>query len=295
MKKFLIGLIILIVAVSTCVNAEEKRWLSPEVEEIIRQKLTEDDIKMIAEKYGVSTEEVKKINENSTILKINYSVFWENGHLPLNERLETISGYKRPYYFYLAFDEKTGYLNNKITDGGKTKTFEVYYRKNEEMHSYLEDLRNLKKEFDFNGEVYTLKDIAIFDAHSSSMEACVYLVCDKGTIVKVYDDKYSQAVFYTEDEFRYYAEEYYVKVLKNQPRLESGETQHGGVMSFLSFVKNYEEYKDKESVYDDFEKETQENNDEKPTDWLNIAIISGGAGAIIVAVALAICIKKGKK
>lgn len=273
MKKFIISFLLACLILSVYASAVGDRWLYPEMESIIENQMTQSDIELIQQKFDVSTETAREIANGNTVIKAYFCIFWNEADKPILQQLDNLENLENYYYKFFVFNNDVGFLNRKVVVDGK-ENIEIFTE--ETTPTFLLELRETKDSIFFNNQEYNIENIQIFDGRGNHQGTTVYFVCDKGTIVKHYEDAYSDAVVLSESEYSIYAKEYYAYLI-NTAYNENGEPTYGGI-SFSEFVENFQEYK--------------QQNAESENSKINWVVVITVVTIILVIMALAFIIIK---
>lgn len=235
MKKSLLVVIILIGCLllnspiyATEVKPSASKVFDEELELVLRNQMCDSDQILLEDsEFGA------EIN-NKPIIKIYNEIYWELSNESLDTILERADLAKT--IDYLVFDEELIRLR-KIQDGN-----EPIIGKNPRGSelNFIKDIQGMSTSVDILGTSCKVLNIYCFDMFTSHMGSSIYFVTDKGTFVKYYADQMSEGVWFTEQEYRNYASEYYDYLISPENNYnEKGEPVGGGLVPFLSYIDNY--------------------------------------------------------
>ena len=239
----LISLIMIIVLCSnTYADTETKGKefiMDTNIISIINSQLTDTEISELKDSGIPELAADEQFRSETPVLKIYNELFTSKVGEPLELRLaeaEAINS-KASYTNYVILNAMP-YMICRMNNDTNQNFFidkECYASS---IPTYISDIMALSKNF-FVEKDCVLEGIYCFDADTSYQGIAVYLKTDQGVYVRYYENSTSEAILFTEDEFRFRAGAYYNYLTSYENNYnEKGEALGDGSMSFLSFIQN---------------------------------------------------------
>lgn len=239
----LISLIMIIVLCSnTYADTETKGKefiMDTNIISIINSQLTDTEISELKDSGIPELAADEQFRSETPVLKIYNELFTSKVGEPLELRLaeaEAINS-KASYTNYVILNAMP-YMICRMNNDTNQNVFidkECYASS---IPTYISDIMALSKNF-FVEKDCVLEGIYCFDADTSYQGIAVYLKTDQGVYVRYYENSTSEAILFTEDEFRFRAGAYYNYLTSYENNYnEKGEALGDGSMSFLSFIQN---------------------------------------------------------
>lgn len=181
------------------------------------------------------------LNEQSgsktSVLRIYNEVFSPNVGEPLETRLAEDANEKASFTDYVKLNAAP-YVIRMMHDDVKTTASIDKERYASVIPTYISDITALSESF-VTDENCAIEGIYCFDGDTSHQGIAVYLKTDKGVFVRYYETSTSEAILFTEEEFRLKGRAYYDYITSYGYNYnENGEALGGGSISFLTFIQN---------------------------------------------------------
>lgn len=234
------------ISILFCVNVlaenegeNEKIDMSAEMITVVNHQLSNEDIGALkeAEIYGLVPDE--QLIFRVPVLKVFDELFSSTIGEPLEIRLATAKANnksKQNYTDYVVFDNLP-YVVTEFRHNSDTMVIADRERYALTVPTYITDIMSLPEGL-AEKENCVIEGIYCFDASSSYFGTAVYLKTDKGVYVRYYEEPTSEAVLFTEDEFRTKGALYYDYITSYEYNYnEKGEALGGTTTDFLSFIQ----------------------------------------------------------
>jgi len=245
--------------------------INEDIANLLKKQFNEHEMEILLteEYYKTATGMTKEVVANKPILKIHPYIYWElsdesaNTILDLREKTEGR---------YIIFGEKIEQIGVGLENGemkiGMVTPFEV-------IPTYLTDIQNMDVNTEICQTACTVEEIVCFNGLSSRDGVAVYLITDKGTFIKYYRNKTSNAVEFTEEDFKVYAKNYYEYITAYENNYnEKGEPINGGTVDFTDFIKTKYPYVPNNNIASDANNSTAPNdsNGRSKAFWIGISV-----------------------
>lgn len=196
--------------------------------------------------------------------------------------------------YYIVFDTQT-YKIGRWTDNGveRAVVLDTYTK----LPRYLKDIQLLDSEIKTDSSKHTIENIVCFDMSHSFFGIVVYLVTDGGNIVKYYEDETSEAVVFSEEEFKLRAKKYYDFLISPENNYdENGNFVGGNNVSFAEYTKNNPNNITEDNTNNVDDPKAVPNPDEK-SDVKKNGVFGCVATAVtvIIAIVTVTCVLRKKK
>ncbi len=241
MKKVLIILLTVICCLTSALSsvAKESKNVDSKFNESLKdsllQNLTTKDKEILFNSKDLDSSVAKVDLSDKPIVKCYTEHLWgefENGLQSAVSHGE--NAVMEPYY--IVFDTQT-YKIGRWTDNGVERA--VVLDTYTELPRYLKDIQLLDSEIKTDSSKHTIENIVCFDMSHSFFGIVVYLVTDGGNIVKYYEDETSEAMVFSEEEFKLRAKKYYDFLISPENNYdENGNFVGGNSVTFAGYVQN---------------------------------------------------------
>lgn len=246
LRQLLLGVLAVVMVLLLCVTAfaedesqERKLSMNTEVISIINSQLSD------SEKAALKDADISELvidNQNMPVVPVirvfNELFFAEIGE-PLDTLLATVKSYGDEAKFteYVVLDS-TPYLIRMHRSAPDSKVSVGMISYTSTVPRYIADIMMLSEFPDIRNGC-KLEGVYCFDATTSHQGSAVYLKTDMGVYVKYYEDLTSEALVFSEEEFRVRATAYYNYLISHENNYnENGEALGGNKVSFASFTRS---------------------------------------------------------
>lgn len=245
-KQSIMILISFVMVALLCVNAfadnetQDKEFImDTNIISIINGQLSDTEISALKASGIPELAADEQFRSESPVLKIFNELFSPQVGEPLETRLAEAEAMnsKASYTNYIILNATPYMIRMMHNDTDKNVSIdrECYASA---IPTYISDIMALSKIF-VTEKNCVLEGIYCFDADTSHQGIAVYLKTDIGVYVRYYENSTSEAILFTEDEFRFKAGAYYNYLTSYENNYnENGEALGGGSISFLSFIQN---------------------------------------------------------
>lgn len=233
MKKILTLFFVLVISISMCITsyASDNIQTDDDLEIILNEQLDEADYQKLSNKNNYDSSIIDVTLEGKPIIKVYNEIYWNVSDLPLNDIVAHANLSKT--IDYIVFDNSPVRLrmyesNTEVKIGSSP---------NGVMSMPVNDIQMLSKDMTILDTTCAVTNIIYFDGFSSHMGASVYYITTNGNFVKYYRNEYSEGVWFTENDYRNFAAQYYGYLTSPENNYnEHGEPIGGGTLSFLDFI-----------------------------------------------------------
>ena len=237
MKKILTLFFVLIISISMCITSyavDNQQADNDDLEIILNEQLDEADYQKLSNKNNYDSSIIDVTLEGKPIIKVYNQIYWNVSDLPLNDIVAHANLSKT--IDYIVFDNSPVRLRMLYESNTKVK---IGSSPNGVMSMPVNDIQMLSKDMTILDTTCAVTNIIYFDGFSSHMGASVYYITTNGNFVKYYRTEYSEGVWFTENDYRNFAAQYYDYLISPENNYdENGEPIGGGTLSFLDFVSN---------------------------------------------------------
>ena len=231
MKRTLTIIAVLICIATLCTSVHATSYSSDKVLEQIRLHISEEDIEFL-EITPFDGNNSYDTFEGKPIIKRYNRIYWDCSHLSVNEIIDYAKSDYIPAY-YIVFDSL--YTVLRVNETGNISVSQTDYENS--APTYVEDIRNQTVNATFCGTQCSVEKIVCFEDFSIT-GAAVYYITDKGNFVKFYDTKDSDAVEFSESDYRKIAYSYMLYLIDHATD-ENGNVQNVyGQPRFMYFLEN---------------------------------------------------------
>ena len=234
MKRVLTFLLTLAVVLTLCasISAEEATesgdlTVSAEITQVM-DSLLSDEEKALFE----NCEDIDLFD--MPIVRVYYHLFWEWADRPTAEHLALADEYETSrgaleYYVLSAVPYKIRVLPDKMAQINTSYS----------TPQYLKDICALSGQVMVDEKPSDVTGIYCFDCGSSYFGCVVYIETENGTLVKYYEDRSSEAMLFSESDFRKHAGDYYAYITSYEYNYnEKGEPLGGQSTTFKECLEN---------------------------------------------------------
>lgn len=236
MKRILTLLLVLIISISMCITsyaADNQQADNDDLEIILSEQLDEADYQKLSNKNNYDSSIIDITLEGEPIIKVYNEIFWNVSDLPVNDIVELADLSKT--IDYIVFEKSPVRLRMYDLDADYT----IGLSPNSTSTKPVSDIQKFSNNMTILDTTCTVINIYYFDGFSSHMGASVYYLTTNGNFVKYYKDELSEGVWFTEDDYRRFATQYYDYLTSPENNYdENGEPIGGGTLSFLDFITN---------------------------------------------------------
>ena len=236
MKKTILLIISIVLILSIGIPLCSAADVSTEWYGILNKHITEDELVTLnnAELYNGTMEGI--VIGDKPIVKVYNNVPWETAHLPLADIVQNTyeqAEHRNGVFDYFILSDEIVRVQIYQNDGAV-----IVCRSPRRPTAYATDISNMSTDMEISGIQCRINDIYCFDGFSSMAGALVYLVTDKGVYVRYYESSASEgSIWYTEEEFRKYAEAYYEYISSYEHNYdEDGNALNGVITHFSTYV-----------------------------------------------------------
>ena len=227
----------------------------PKISGILHDQLSqrESDELMIESHYQspLTIDEVK----DRPILKIFNEIYWDGVGQPFDEYLNSARESENEAGSFVRDFVVFGDNLFRITlweYDGQIRIAKRYDYDDSSIPTYLRDLLQADDTVTISGNTVKVKNIFCFDSLNSHTGAVVYLITDIGVYVKYYEQSTSEAVCYSEEDFRKIMSEYYQFLTSHENNYNENGEPLGGTPSLTDYLRERSSgqlgYHDKETI-----------------------------------------------
>ena len=209
MKKFLLTVILLIVfcVFSITINAESLTQSSnvtvnQSISNIFLNQLSSDDLTDLKNSNLYESGGVSISIDNEPIMKIYNEIYWECSDTNLNELLFVAE--QSNVFDYVALNE-----NVRLRKIISKERISIGISSEKSSLNYINDIKEMSSNLEIFGRKCKILNIYCFDGFTSYHGASIYFVTDQGTYIKYYESKHSKGIWFEEEQYKKYANEYH--------------------------------------------------------------------------------------
>ena len=286
-------LISIVLVALLCVNAfaeneiQDKKWnMDTRVVSLINGQLSNAELSVLKASGIPELVADGQFRSEYPVLKIYHELFTPKVGEPLETRLvEAEASYTQVNYTeYVQLNTKP-YRIRVMNQNSNPSVFIDRECYSSTIPTYIADMMELSETF-ITEDTCVLEGIYCFDAENSHQGIAVYLKTDKGVYVRYYENSLSEAILFTEADFRTWAGAYYQYLISDENNYnENGEAVGGGNMSFLSFMQNEA----------GIENDRVEDDPVNPETRKNIYYIIGAIAIVLLLIGSIVIIAKKKR
>jgi len=204
--------------------------ISQSVSNIFSSQLSSEDLTSLKDASLYESGHVPISIDNQPIMKIYNEIYWACSNTNLNEIL--LYAEQSNVFDYVAFNE-----NVRLRKIVSKELISIGFSPEKSSLNYTNDIKEMSSNFEIFGRQCQILNIYCFDGFSSHQGASIYFVTDQGTYIKHYENKHSNGIWFEEEQYKKYADEYYNYLISQENNYtENGEPIGGGNLSFISFI-----------------------------------------------------------
>lgn len=254
MKHILTVFFAIIILITLCTNIyaaeavnNSEQIIDSKVAEIIKVQLSHEE-----------RETIKNINDSlldEPLLRIYNEIPWYLASKSPKEIIEETEKYNETatcadYYVLTDTPYRIRLLQGQIGKNDKIDT-----------PQYIKDILALPNQIDINGEPSDVTGVYCFDAESSYFGILVCIFTKSESLIKYYDDSYSEAIPLSESDFNKYGSDYYAYLTSYENNYnEYGEPTGGNLVSFKDFINSGSVYNNAKNDVDDIKSGVMNNS-----------------------------------
>lgn len=228
--------IILVVALCTNTYATEsdekgEGFMDSKVAETIESQMSRAEKEIL--------ENIDSTLSNEPLLKIYNEISWRLAGKSPNEMIVEAEEYNETATY------KDYYVLTDTPYRVKFGQGQVVKDEVSDAPQYIKDIRALSNQVEINGKQSVVTGVYCFDGNNSHNGIIVYVLTQTEALVRYYDHPYSEALLFSEGDFRTYASDYYTYITSYENNYdEFGEPTGGGMLSFKDFISSSLAYND---------------------------------------------------
>lgn len=235
MKKILTSALVIVFILIFCIILyanKESNKINPQIAEIIKSQLTSEDKEKLSDLDDTLKKESDGTFSDEVILKIHPYFAWEfaaEQTIKMIEKTEEFTDTFNSTDFFVLTEKP--YMV-RWSDGKVSKI------KTADIPTYIIDIMSMSDTVDINGKQFPVTGLYCFDEYNPYQKSIVVcIMTQEEALFKYYYDYQSEAVVFSESDFRTYATDYNAYMTSYEHNYnESGEPLVGNFVSFIDYV-----------------------------------------------------------